>query len=209
MKRRKHFAKIGQRFERLTVEWIPDDCTTGKYVGCLCDCGVRTSLLFGSLVQGFTRSCGCLRDEKIARVGRNRNFKHGQIATGVYAIWGSMIARCHSAKAISYPNYGARGIRVCARWRKSFAAFFSDIGPRPSKDHSLDRIDVNGNYEPGNCRWADRLEQQNNRRNNHMLTLNGVTLSMAQWARKLGFSRHRIYARLKNGWSVERALTHR
>lgn len=122
-------------------------------------------------------------------------------------VWHAMRSRCHTPTDKDYKNYGARGIRVCDRWRNSFAAFLSDMGPRPSPKHSIDREDNDGNYEPGNCRWATNEEQKANTRVVRLLTLGEETMPMRAWARRLGMRASSIKARLDAGWPIERALT--
>jgi hypothetical protein len=123
-----------------------------------------------------------------------------------------MLQRCHSENDRDYRHYGARGIRVCDRWRfgengmTGVECFVADMGPRPAK-HSIERIDNNGNYEPGNCRWATQKEQVRNTRASRMLTFNGETMCLAAWAERLGIPQKRISDRLGRMWSVERALT--
>lgn len=124
--------------------------------------------------------------------------------------WRSMLYRCSNPKAPQYKDYGGRGITVCERWRESFRAFLDDMGTRPTKSHTLDRKDNNGNYEPGNCRWATRKEQNNNRRqrrNARLLTVRGETLPLCEWARRVGCSAGLIHGRIADGWTVERAVT--
>lgn len=124
-----------------------------------------------------------------------------------YIIWQQMKKRCFNASNPAYHNYGGRGIVVCARWRNDFAAFLDDMGKRPSEQHSLDRINNDGNYEPGNCRWATGKEQMNNCRINVFVEFNGKTQTLVQWARELGLPDYLPSARLRHGWTVERALT--
>jgi hypothetical protein len=107
----------------------------------------------------------------------------------------------------SYENYGGRGITVCDRWRDSFVAFYEDMGERPSPKHSIDRIDSNGNYEPGNCRWATPKQQMNNRRANRMITIDGETLSLQKWADRSGINRSTIYSRVGHGWPLDKAVS--
>lgn len=118
-----------------------------------------------------------------------------------------MKRRCHSETDDAYPNYGGRGIKVCDQWRNSFAAFLADMGERPSPWHTLDRIDNDGNYEPGNVRWALRADQNRNTRKNLMLTYNGKTQHLSAWAKETGLKREAIAARLRRGLSVKDALT--
>ena len=124
-----------------------------------------------------------------------------------YGIWCDIKKRCHTQSSHAYADYGGRGIRVCERWRTDFAQFFADMGPRPSADRQIDRIDNDGNYEPGNCRWATRIEQARNKRNNVFLTHWGRRLTIAEWAEETGFTDKQIQSRLKLGWSHRRALT--
>jgi hypothetical protein len=118
-----------------------------------------------------------------------------------------MIRRCEEPKASGYERYGGRGIRVCERWRNSLEKFAKDVGPRPSSAHTLDRMDGNGHYEPGNCRWATKREQSHNRRDNRLITANGRTQCLGAWAAEVGASSATIHYRLKAGWDPERAVT--
>jgi hypothetical protein len=134
--------------------------------------------------------------------------------TPEWKTWRSMRSRCRNPRAGGYKNYGARGIRVCARWDHKgggFANFLADMGPRPSSDHSIDRIDVNGDYEPTNCRWATAKEQHHNMRPcqgaPHKITVNGRTLCLSDWAAELGIHPSTITRRLSKGWDPVRAVT--
>lgn len=122
-----------------------------------------------------------------------------------YRVWRGMLARCYVASSDSYQLYGARGIVVCDRWH-SFENFLADMAPRPS-GMSIDRIDNNGNYEPGNCRWVTPAQQSRNQRTNRILTLNGESMTQQDWAVRIGINAQTIQKRLKLGWSVEKALT--
>lgn len=125
-----------------------------------------------------------------------------------YNTWRNIRQRCRNPKQKKFAYYGSRGIAVCERWDK-FENFLADMGRRPPWKHTLDRIDPNKGYEPGNCRWATWTEQQNNKRNSRTLTLNGRTQTVADWAREIGVNPFTIYSRLDMGWSVDRALTKR
>ncbi len=125
----------------------------------------------------------------------------------LYRIYCGIKTRCGNPKAASFARYGARGITVCERWRESFEAFVADVGLPPSPAHSLDRVDNDRGYEPGNVRWATRTEQSNNQRNNVNLTHGGRTMSLTAWAREVGLSRIALAGRLARGWAVDRALT--
>lgn len=116
-----------------------------------------------------------------------------------------MKARCYNQNNPDYPNYGGRGIKVCEEWKSSFSNFLKDMGPRPGS-YTLDRIDVNGNYEPRNCRWADYITQENNRTNNHMVSHEGRAMTVAQWAREADLKTNAVYKRLARGWDIFEAL---
>jgi hypothetical protein len=131
---------------------------------------------------------------------------HGMARTAEYRAWAAMISRCGD-ESVVYRHYGARGISVCDRWRNSFAAFYHDMGPRPSSAHSLDRWPNNdGNYEPGNCRWATRSEQMRNVRSNRNIAFEGHTKTAAEWEAELGAGKHTIRSRIDRGWSLDEAM---
>lgn len=123
-----------------------------------------------------------------------------------YSPWSAMIQRCLNPSCRAYPQYGGRGITVCDRWRNSFEDFLADIGPRPGMDYSIDRIDVNGNYEPGNCRWATSKTQNRNRRNNRLIEIDGNSGCSSEWAEKTGLKEATITQRINRGWPVEKAI---
>ena len=165
---RRHFGRghpapdiTGQRFGMLTViERLPNSPDKRARWSCRCDCGKQNVVARGeSLKSGHTRSCGCLH----RRSHGDASSRKGPQAPE-YSVWAGMLRRCRNKRDASYPNYGGRGIRVCDEWANSYAAFLADVGRRPGSGYSLDRIDVNGNYEPGNCRWATAKEQVANRR---------------------------------------------
>jgi hypothetical protein len=132
---------------------------------------------------------------------------HGMSYSPEYRAWQAMRQRCLNSKCESYKDYGARGIAICDRW-SSFQSFYSDMGPRPSPKHSIDRRDNDGNYEPSNCTWSTKVRQSNNRRDNRRVAFNGRTQACADWAREIGIKPATLYDRLfVYGWPVEKAMT--
>jgi len=174
--RKKIEIKEGQTFGRLTAI-----CFNGKdrynhpIWMFLCTCGKKKEISAISVFKGVTRSCGCLRKEN----SKIMKSTHGLGHLDEYVIWCGIKQRCFNPKCKEYRLYGARGIILCDAWKHDFKAFYEYIGPRPTKHHSIDRIDSNGNYEPGNVRWATHLEQANNVRSNTILTCRGESKTMA------------------------------
>lgn len=173
---------------------------------CQCDCGKTTIVRGQDLRNGHTTSCGCYGQAIRSAAGVKARNGHGLSRTPIYWVWRSMIQRCYNHKSTHFKDYGGRGIEVCSRWRK-FDNFLIDMGPIP-EGLTLDRHpDNNGNYEPGNCRWATWEEQQNNRRNTVIIEYDNRRLSLSQWARVTGISRHSIRWRIRSGWPLHLALT--
>lgn len=196
--------EIGQRFGAMTVV----QCARlgrGHRLVLRCDCGSDRSASLSRLE--YYQSCGCKKRELIGQKHRKHGHATNAGFTPEYIAWGSMVKRCTNPKARRYERYGGRGIRVCDRWLSSFAAFYGDMGRKPTPSHQLDRIDNDGDYEPGNVRWATPRDQARNTSRNHLLTLNGITQSIVEWSEQTGIKQTTIRRRLKCGWTVEKALT--
>lgn len=174
---------------------------------CNCLCGNTTTVNSGNLVSGKTQSCGCLMRERAALAASKTNRTHGLSKSIEYRIWNSMLGRCFNPNDRKYHRYGARGITVCERWRHSFPAFLADMGPRPSAEYSLDRIENDKDYEPGNCRWATSKTQNRNRGSyNNRIIAGGVERTASEWAEIAGVTSACISYRLKTGWTAEQAV---
>lgn len=198
---------IGQKFNSLTVIEKHPDRTASKKVQwkCLCDCGKETLAVTQHLLNGNTKSCGCRRVERTRQMGI-ANKSHGMTGSPEYKAWQSMKDRCYNEENENFHNYGGRGIVVWHTWMKSFNNFYRDMGPRPGPEYSIDRIDVNGNYRPSNCRWATAREQANNRRANQHHEFQGRARTLAEIARIVGLSPSTIATRLRKGKSIQEAV---
>ena len=193
----------GKRFERLTVIAFYSNKPV-RWV-CQCDCGQITVATGSQLRGGHTRSCGCLQKEHASRTGKSAA-THGRRFTREYQCWVDMRRRCDNPKNASYKNYGAKGITVCNRWQTSFANFFADMGKCP-KGFTLDRFpNHEGNYEPGNCRWANQDQQANNKITNRRIEAFGKSHTISEWGRLTGLGKSVIRGRLLRGWTHENAI---
>lgn len=189
----------GQVFGRLTaIARLPNIKKSPAYL-CKCSCGAEAVLRSGALLSGNTRSCGCLKIES-----QKSAKKHGMTHTPEYNAWAKMWGRTSNPRNKNYALYKNR--RPPESWR-DFGVFFSDVGLRPSAKHSLDRINNDLPYGPGNCRWATSDVQHNNTSSNLILSYQGKSKTVAQWAADLGISPQTLYSRLKRGFSTEEALT--
>lgn len=160
-----------------------------------------------SLKRGATKSCGCLHNEMISKSLK----RHGMTDSKLYGVWRAMKARCYTPSATYYSYYGGRGISVCEEWKTSFESFYRwavETGYVETDDRTctLDRIDVDGNYEPDNCRWVTSVAQANNRRSNQNYTYNGETHNVTQWAHIIGISPKTLFSRLYSGLDFEEAI---
>lgn len=206
----------GQVFGRWTVISYACSDNGAKWL-CQCECGTVRIVAATSLFQG-SQSCGCLQKERASETGKTLHIRrrkvpcavktHGMSKTPEYRAWNQMIQRCTNKNLRNYSDYGGRGICVHPAWLVSFKEFYDHIGSRPSSAHSLDRIDNNGNYEPGNVRWATDEQQRDNSRHPRRFVYKGESLSIKEISRRSGIGYRKLYARLTLlGWTVERAIS--
>jgi hypothetical protein len=165
---------------------------------CRCECGAEKEIDGCCLRRATTLSCGCY--------GRERSTKHGMADHPLYVVWCGIKARCYNANHDSYPEYGGRGIVMCDSWHDDFAAFYADMGDRPTDKHTIERADNDGPYCKSNCSWVTRADQTENLRSTRLLSHDGVTLSIGKWAKRRHISRSTIRRRLKQGATVAAAL---
>jgi hypothetical protein len=196
---------VGKTFSRWKV--ISHSPKNRRFYKCICKCGTKREVRKDQLIRGVSKSCGCWKAEVSAAQLKRLFTTHGMSnKTRTYGIWKGIRKRCHNPKDAAYRYYGGRGIGICKRW-ESYANFLADMGEAP-EGTSIDRINVNGDYSPSNCRWANRKTQQNNTSRNVNLTLKGQTLTVHQWADKCGINYHRLWQRLyRLNWTLERALS--
>lgn len=188
------FVNIGDRFSRLVVlgESSKRDKSRSKYYFCKCDCGKIIEARKDGLFNGRVKSCGCFTKDRMT--------KHKMCNSRLYHIRNGMIARCYNKNDKNFNKYGGRGIIICDDWKNSFEAFYNwAINNGYADNLSIDRIDVNGNYEPSNCRWATAKQQANNTRFNHCFTYNGVTRTIQEWADLKGVKRSTLHKRIERG----------
>lgn len=195
----------GRRFGRFVVVRRNDGMSGPEWI-CICDCGTEKSIAGQSLRDGVSQSCGCLRREQLAARSTTHGNKSRTAPSPEYQVWSAMLGRCRNEKNRAFKNYGARGIIVCERWQR-FENFLADMGLRPGPRHTLERNNNDGNYEPGNCRWATYTEQARNRRSNVRIEFVGMTMTIADWAQALGLLFSTLSSRIGHGWSKVDVLT--
>lgn len=199
----RHSIKVGDKFGRLLVVEYAGPIKGRSFWRCRCDCGTTTTTRADQLKSGHAKSCGCLAlDGRSARATR-----HGMAHATEYTVWEGMKARCLNPSNQSYKNYGGRGVAICREWADSFEAFLADMGPRPSPKHTIDRIDNDKGYGPGNCRWATSKEQARNRRKTVWVEFGGEMVKLADLAERHGIGVSVVYLRLRRGWEIGRAIT--
>lgn len=191
----------GKVFGRWTVLSRARNVGGRTYWNCVCECGIKKPVGSKLLVLGRSKSCGCLAKELSA--GREKT--HGMSNTPEYYSWILMRRRCNYKKHPYYKNYGGRGISVCKRWKDSFENFYKDMGPSLGK--TIDRINNNGNYKPGNCRWATPKEQANNTRVSRKILVRGKIMTVAQASDMCGVPYGRFSSRIRMGWKIEEAMS--
>lgn len=198
--------KIGETINDLTILEHLGRIYKNKshYYLCRCICGKIKKIRGDKIKEGSTKSCGCKTRFKKNCISHRKT--HGMSHTKEYAAWQGMKGRCFNPNDGEYGNYGGRGISVCEEWVNSFETFFKDVGPCPTKGHSLDRIRVNGNYCKDNVKWSNKYEQARNRRNNRIIEYKGKSQTLIEWSIELNIPRLCITKRLKRGWTIEEAL---
>jgi hypothetical protein len=194
-------------FYRWTVIGPPIRREGTVWYECRCSCGTIKDVRGYTLTGGRSRSCGCLRNETTIRTKTTHGKAKKYDRAPEYQVWAGMKNRCSDPKSDRWMRYGGRGIRVCERWLDSFENFYADMGDRPGPGYQIDRIDNDGNYEPGNCRWVTRLVNANNKESSRMIEFQGKVQSLSSWARQVGLTKGALETRLNAGWSVARALT--
>lgn len=198
----KRIDLTNKKYNRLLVVSFNSSHKCGSYWNCVCDCGNSTKVLSSNLRSGLVKSCGCLSSETTS----NRNKTHGLSNSNIYNVYKTMISRCCNINNKSYKYYGGRGISVCDRWLIGFEYFFQDMGGTYKQGLSIDRINVNGNYSPENCKWVTFEQQSRNRTDNVFIEYNGLVKTMKDWSVFYGLSHKTVWARINRGWSIEKTF---
>ncbi len=196
----------GDKFNNLEYISLSHVAKSVKYGLFKCGCGKEKAISIYHVIIGHTKSCGCFKIVS-PKLGLSRK-THGKSTTRLYKAWNSMMGRCYSKNAHGYHNYGGRGIFVCNEWKSDYMPFELWALSNGYESHlTLDRIDVNGNYEPSNCRWITSKEQHSNKRNNHFIEYNGEKMTVTQWGMKLQNDPSFVAHRLTKGWDEIRAVS--
>lgn len=194
----------GHKYGRWTVLELVGNVNGFVSWKCKCDCGNEGVRRANTLRTGGSKSCGCYHKERAIEA----NITHGMNRSPEHMTWMRMIQRCYNPNVERYPEYGGRGIRMSERWVNSFETFFTDMGPKPSDDYSIERIDVNGNYEPGNCRWATTFDQSRNRRNNQIIEYQGQSYVQVDLCDKLGIAYYQLRYHINHGRTSDEAIAY-
>lgn len=190
---------LGQNFGLLVVTSEAEKAGKHRRMNCVCACGNQKTVHLSNITRGLTTSCGCEQKRIVSTV----NSTHRKTGTREYITWRNMRERCENPKNKGYQQYGGRGINVCERW-KSFENFFEDMGA--SNGLTLDRVNVNGNYEPSNCRWATRKTQANNTRANRLVSIGDRQITLKEACESASLNYKTVHQRLRRGWAIEKAL---
>ena len=176
-----------------------------KYANCVCECGVKFESFLGHVKDGHTKSCGCRRISSAKKSFTTHGYTVGKNLHPTYKTWRGIRNRCLVTTNPKFSRYGGRGIKICKRWM-DFKNFLADMGVKPTPQHSIERINNNGNYSPKNCKWATTAEQSRNRRSNIWLEFKGEKMICADWAKRVGINYATLKYRIKAGWSAEKVL---
>lgn len=203
MKGKPAITSLGEKFGKLTVVSVDTTHLGWAKVKAICDCGGTWEGPINPLRSGSTLSCGCL----VPHLKGGMNRTHGKSGTPEYRTWVAMKRRCYNPTSLDYPLYGGAGVVICDRWLNSFELFLKDMGERPDPSMSIDRWPVsNGNYEPGNCRWATKVEQGRNTVRVKRYEYQGKSLTLGEWCEILGLHYYTTKSRLAVGWTIEMAF---
>lgn len=201
----KKYDLAGKRFGMLVVvKEAGRSCHGGVVWECKCDCGETKYICSHELVKGHSTSCGCKRKTSLSRL----RYRHGDVGTRLYKTWQDMKSRCQNKQNKFYKDYGGRGISVCEEWDRDYIAFRAwAISSGYNDSLTIDRIDVNGNYEPNNCKWSTQYQQANNRRSAHFVTYHGKTGALTNMCRELNVNYVSVKSRMRSkGISFEEAV---
>jgi len=197
-------AEAGDKHGRLTIIKIQDRDGTDRKCLCVCECGTEKLFRIGSLRRGTTQSCGCLQRELLSR--RVLRHGHARDKTPEYRTWWHMRTRCNNKNRADFKFYGGRGITICERWQR-FELFLADMGNKPTSLHTIERINNDAGYMPGNCKWATRAEQSQNKRGNIRVMYENEEVCLSEAARRSSISLNTLSKRINRGWPESRLFT--